>query len=136
MNPYALLGCLLTVVLVAGGAYYQGRQDGAAKVRSELAEQLAQKQAEVDRKDADYRARAAELAKATETVGRLLSYRPDPKVLTREVIREVPVDAPCTCPDRSPEYRLQYNAVADGRPPTRPAGAVPAAADDAGVQAP
>lgn len=32
MNPYAILGAVLLSMAALGGAYYQGRQDGAASI--------------------------------------------------------------------------------------------------------
>jgi hypothetical protein len=129
-NPWIILGSLAAVAVLTGVAYYQGRQDGAAAVRSEQAEALARERQRAQEADARYRDASAALAAAETRIGDLLAYRPDPHTLVREIVREVPVDAQCTCPDRSPEYRLQYNAIAAGDIPETASDLVPATAQD------
>lgn len=130
VNPWGILAAVAIGAGLWGLGRWQGYDAGVNSARAAQAKALAAKQEEIAEKDRGYREKAAELAQANKLIGDLLAYRPDPKVLTREIVREVPVNAPCSCPDRSPEYRLQYNAIADGRPGASTPRPVPAAAAD------
>jgi hypothetical protein len=88
-----------------------GREQGRLEVRAEWDEAVSVANREIAKKDAAYAELQGERDKANAKVQELLNRPPpDPRTL----IVRIPTDAPVTaCPDRSPEWRLQYNALAD-----------------------
>ena len=118
---YALAAMALAALLWRVSVWRSGWQElKAAQVALEAAkseldayrEGAEQAKRDVEAKDAAYQRISAERDIYADQVSGLLQRPPiDPKTL----IVRVPTNAPdVTCPDRGPEYRLRYNAIADG----------------------
>lgn len=117
INPLAGWAALAAVVVLAGacfGAYRHGVGVGRADVRQEYAEAARkEKEAQVAR-NAEYERVAQERDKAQERVAELVesARAVNPARLVTEVSNE---DGTVSCFDRSVEYRMRYNAIAEGR---------------------
>jgi hypothetical protein len=92
-----------------------GREQGRLEVRAEWDEAVSVANREIAAKDAAYQALQGQRDMMAAEVQALLN-RPPPDPV--KLIVRIPTDAPVSsCPDRSPEWRLQYNALADAADP-------------------
>lgn len=114
-KPLVYVAAILVTLSVV---YRNGVNHGRAAAEARMAAAQAKAAAAAKAADTRYAALSAQYQQAEGKIALLLAYRPDPKVL----IREVPKAGP-TCPAVAPDFRLQYNAIAAGAPPA--AGAVP-----------
>ena len=105
----AVVWALWAVVDGYGDRRAKAAADG---VRAEWAAATEAANAATKAKDAAYQRASGERdAYAEQVSARLQRPQIDPKTL----IVRVPTDAPgITCPDRSPAWRVQYNAIAAG----------------------
>lgn len=106
------LAGLIAVAGLAWFAYAWAYDRGAAAVQSRWDDSQAKAIIAAREADDRYRAVSVRLAEADAKVQLLLAYRPDPKVLIREI--PTPVGG---CPAVSDDFRVQYNAIAAGSPP-------------------
>lgn len=120
MNPYALLGGVLAVILLVAGSLRIGYVHGGNAVRVELQKQIDAETLKRKAADSSYQQTLGERDAALAAAAALRDAPPpDPKTL----IVRIPGNAPnCTCADRSDDYWMRYNAAAAGT-------AAPAAAD-------
>ncbi len=118
MNPWALLGIVLAVGTLTGGAYWQGRKDGA---NAEIATQAREDRATAVASDAAASAIAAAIPKIT------VRHQTVRQEVEREIqVQEVYRDPGCRTGADS--LRL-YNSTIPGAPASAAsdAGPVPAA---------
>lgn len=118
MSPWALLALVLAAGTMTGGAYWQGRQDGAA---GELASQRRENDAAARASDAAASAIAAAIPKIT------VKHQTIRQELERE-IHTNPVYLRTDC-DTGPDSLRRFNSSIPGaQPPAGPPdqGAVPA----------
>ena len=116
MNPWALLGIVLVVGAMTGGAYWQGRNDGA---NAEKASQQREEDVKVFASEAAASAIAAAIPKIT------VRHQTIKQELERE-IRTNPVYLRADC-DTGPDSLLRFNSAIPGAAaaPSHP-GALPA----------
>jgi len=120
MNPWVLLGIVLAAGLMTGGAYWQGRQDGAA---GELASQAREEAVARVAREAAATA-AAEAISKIEVKHVTLRQELEREIRTNTVFRE--------CRSGNPAVRMLNDSPAIERP--EPAGdrKLPAAAGAGG----
>lgn len=109
MNPWALLGIVLAVGAMVGGAYYQGRQDGESKI---VAQEAREREIAAEAVDAANNTAAQAIA----------SIKVQHRTVTQEVQREVAervVYRECL---HSPDGLRNINAAITGRAQPEPAG--------------
>lgn len=116
MNPWALLGIVLAVGAMVGGAYWQGRQDGA---NAELATQAREEKVQAWANDAAASAIADAVPRIT------VRHQTVRQEVERE-IRDNPVYLRADC-DTGPDSLRLFNSTIPGgaADPPHP-GAVPA----------
>lgn len=117
MSPWALLAAVLSAIAIAGGSYWQGRQDGRD---AELAEAVRDEQVASIASEAAASAIAAAIPKITvrhQTVRQELER----EIQTRDVYRNVACD---TGPDSLQRFNATIPGAVASAPPRH--SAVPA----------
>lgn len=116
MNPYLLIGLLVTAGVLTGGAYWQGREDGA---NAEKATQQREEDVKTFAAEAAASAIAAAIPKIT------VRHQTIKQELERE-IRTNPVYLRADC-DTGPDSLLRFNSAIPGAAAAPPdPGALPA----------
>lgn len=109
---------LIAGVLLLGGvgwkAYDLGEDNARAEAQEAIDKANREKQNADDRYSAGLNDRAAILTAATAALSR---PQPDPKSLVVQLPPAAPGQPAVPCTDRSPDYRLRYNAAATGGTP-------------------
>lgn len=102
MNPYLIVGLLVAAGVMTGGAYYQGRQDGANQIEAQQ-----KREGELSQKAAD----AATSAAATAISQIKIQHRTVQQEVQREVAERI-VYRECL---HSPDGLRNINAALTGR---------------------
>lgn len=121
MNPYFILAALLAAGVLTGGAYYQGRQDGAD---GELATQKREEDVARIASDASAKAAAAAIARvkvANTTIMNEVQHEISERVVYRECLH-------------SPDQLRRLNAALAGRPESAGTGVLPRAGAASGPE--
>lgn len=84
MNPWALLGIVLAVGVMVGGAYMQGREDGEAKITAQQTREETLAKAAADSAASAAAAAISRIEVRNVVVNKALER----EVLTREVFRD------------------------------------------------
>lgn len=127
-NPVAAGIAALAVVGVLTGTYLKGRSDGHAVgvERTEAAHRKAYETAVAETES--WRLAYTAVSRTLETSlteARQLPEKVEPKVLVKEVVREIPVGGECRCPGFADDFGVRWNAIADRAATAGTAKAVP-----------
>ena len=115
---YRLLGALILLI----GTYFGGRGDGQRVERASYLKQreVARLAAELASQRADdrYRELSGTARQSITLLGQILDR---PLAIPKEtLVKEVPVEVPGKCYDRSAEYRVLYNSIGSDPTPDSP----------------